>query len=558
MKVRVARKILKRIIITVSVLAVLFVAAVILLARFYIEPTLRKRMQTIIVEGSDSLYTYKLGDISTNLFGGNVVVTDFEMNVDSNRYNLLKQRNALPALVTQIHVKKAGIEGLGIFALLLSKKIYINEIVSSQADIKVLRNFKKQDSATTVTKNKEPLWKLLQSKIKYLSVDKIRLDGIRLLYQNTEDVDAAKLQFERCDALFENIRMDSTSLADTSRIGYVKNFSLHFKQLSFRSADSLYQMKADDIAYNSSDNYLQVQNFLLQPTLDKDQRIDSLRKSWYTLSFTKVSFNGLRLDRYLRLNRAEADSVVFQQPKLSIYQDKLGLKNYTSNIGRYPHQLLLNANAVISIGKFMAHNMEIAIIQKDEESRKEGTLQLSNLEVAVNNIVNDSLLIRKNPVATATASGKIIGSPIQAAFRFYLDSTEGKFDVKGSLEHVTAAQINPLSSALANVEVPSADIEALNFFVRGEDYGAIADVQMHYKNLSVVFLKRDKESGANTTRTFLTKLLNKYAIYTSNPASGSERQATSVQVARLTTQTFFGVIWQAVFAGMQSIILKTG
>ena len=558
MKVRVARKILKRIIITVSVLAVLFVAAVILLARFYVEPTLRKRLQTIIVEGSDSLYTYKLGDISTNLFGGNVVVTDFEMNVDSNRYNLLKQRNALPALVTQIHVKKAGIEGLGIFALLLSKKIYINEIVSSQADIKVLRNFKKQDSATTVTKNKEPLWKLLQSKIKYLSVDKIRLDGIRLLYQNTEDVDAAKLQFERCDALFENIRMDSTSLADTSRIGYVKNFSLHFKQLSFRSADSLYQMKADDIAYNSSDNYLQVQNFLLQPTLDKDQRIDSLRKSWYTLSFTKVSFNGLRLDRYLRLNRAEADSVVFQQPKLSIYQDKLGLKNYTSNIGRYPHQLLLNANAVISIGKFMAHNMEIAIIQKDEESRKEGTLQLSNLEVAVNNIVNDSLLIRKNPVATATASGKIIGSPIQAAFRFYLDSTEGKFDVKGSLEHVTAAQINPLSSALANVEVPSADIEALNFFVRGEDYGAIADVQMHYKNLSVVFLKRDKESGANTTRTFLTKLLNKYAIYTSNPASGSERQATSVQVARLTTQTFFGVIWQAVFAGMQSIILKTG
>ena len=81
---------------------------------------------------------------------------------------------------------------------------------------------------------------------------------------------------------------------------------------------------------------------------------------------------------------------------------------------------------------------------------------------------------------------------------------------------------------------------------------------MKYNNLSVVFLKRNKETGANTTRSFLTNLLNKYAIYTSNPASGTERTAQGVKVARLTTQSFFGVIWQAIFAGMQNIILKTG
>lgn len=558
MKARVARKIAKRIIIVLAALMIAFFLGIFLLTRFYVEPALRTRLQTLIVQGSDSLYTYKLGNLSTNLFGGRLTVSDFAMTVDSNRYALLKEKAALPPLVMRIAVKQAGIKGIGVLALLFSKKIIIDEISSNDADINVLRNFKKEDSSRSITKNKTPLWKLLQPKIKDIAVDRIALNGIRLLYQNTEDYDAAKLQFERCDALFEKIRIDSVSVADTARLGYVENFSLRFKGLSFRSADSLYQMKADAVSYASVDKYLDVEKFSLQPTLNKDQRIDSFRKSWYSLSFDKVSFNGLRLDRYLRLNRAEADSVVFQTPKLSIYSDKLGLKSYASNIGKFPHQKLLGADAVIAIKKFAAHHMSVDFTQRDEETREEGTLPLSDLEVSVANIVNDTALIRQNPVAAAKASGKIIGSPIDASFRFYLDSAEGKFDVSGRLENVTAAQINPLSATLANVEVPSATIGYVSFFVRGEDYNAVADVQMQYSNLSVVFFKRDKETGQNTTRGFLTKLLNKYAIYTSNPASGAERKAEGIKVARLTTQSFFGLIWQAVFAGIQAIILKQG
>lgn len=558
MKKRVARKIAKRLILSLLLLMVLFFSGIFLLARFYVEPALRQRLQTLIVEGSDSLYTYRLGDMSTNVFGGNIWINDFEMSVDSTRYRQLQGEKALPALVARVSIKRASLEGLSIFALLFSKKIYISKIHSGDADVNLLRNFQKRDTSTAVTRNKQPLWKLLQSKIKDLKIDKIQLDGIRLLYQNSEDVDAARLQFERCDALFEDIHVDSASVADTSRLQYVANFSLGLRNLSYRTPDSLYQMKAATIAYNSKQRSLQVDSFGLQPTLDKNQRIDSMRKSWYTVLFDKVQFHNLRLDRYLRLNRAEADSVVFGSPRLSIFQDKLGLKSYVSKIGKYPHQQLLNAAAIVDIKKFAAHNMQIEIIEKDDITRLEGRLPLTGLELTVENIVNDTALIRRNPIATATASGKIIGSPVQASFRFYLDSAEGRFDANGRLQNMTAAQINPLSSALANVQVPSATINDLVFFVRGHDYGATADVQMQYSNLSVVFLKRDKETGANTSRNFLNKLLNKYAIYTSNPIGGTERKAYGVKVARLTTQSFFGVIWQAVFAGMQDIILKSG
>jgi hypothetical protein len=554
----VKRKKWRRIGIIAAIILLLFFSAILILANFYVEPVLRKRLHTLIIDGSDSLYTYKLESLSTNIFGGNIEVTGLHVSIDSNRYHLLKSKNALPALIMQLDIERASIKGIGIFSLLFSKKIFIEEISSKQADIKLLRNFKKEDSSTTITKNKQPLWKTLQPNIKDISINKIKLEGIKLLYRNTEEIDAAKLQFDRCDAIFENIRIDSASVADTNRIGYVENFSFRLNDLKFRTPDSAYKLKAEWITYNSAQRLLQIDSFKLQPTLDKGDRSDSLRKSWYTIIFDKVDFVGLRLDRYLRFNRAEADSVVFQNPKISIFQDKQGLRTYKSKIGHYPHQDLLNAHSIIDMKKFIAHNMQVELAEKQEDGREEGTIALSNLEIAVDNIVNDPVLIRQNPISIATATGKIVGSPVQAYFRFFLDSAEGKFDVKGNLQNVTAAQVNPLSTALANVEVPSANIQRIDFFVRGDDFGASANVQMKYDNLSIVFLKRNKETGNNTTRKFLTDLLNKYAIYTSNPIGGVERQASDIKVARLTTQSFFGIIWQAVFAGMQTIMLKTG
>jgi hypothetical protein len=549
------KKSLKRIAIIAGAVLFLLLASLFVFAEFYLGPALRKRLHTLIIDGSDSLYTYKIGSLNASLLGGRVDVSGLEISVDSTHYNLLKAKNSLPALVMQLNVQQARIKGINIFSFIFNKKIFIDEIFSGDADLELLRFANKKD--TIVVKDAPPLWKAIGSKIKDVQVGSIKLDGIKLLYKNAEGSKAAKLQFDRCDALFQNIRIDSASIADTSRIGYVENFSFRLNDLKFRTNDSAYKLKAEWITYNSAQRLLTIDSFKLQPTLKKEERIDSLRKSWYTATFDKVFFMGLRLDRFLRLNRAEADSVVLQSPQLSIYQDKSGLRSYKSKIGDYPHQKLLQADAVIDIKKLIAHNMQVEILEKQEETGEEGRIDLTDLEVSVANIINDPKLISRNAVATAEATGKIIGSPLQASFRFYLDSAEGKFDVRGRLQNVTAVQINPISTTLANVEIPSAQIEAINFFVRGQDFAATSDVQMKYSNLSVVFLKRDKETGSNSTRKFLTNLLNKFAIYTSNPTSGAERRADGVKVARLTTQSFFGVIWQAVFAGMQKIILKS-
>jgi hypothetical protein len=108
------------------------------------------------------------------------------------------------------------------------------------------------------------------------------------------------------------------------------------------------------------------------------------------------------------------------------------------------------------------------------------------------------------------------------------------------------------------VDVNSFKIHEINFNVKGEDYTATSNVRMKYNDLSVTIFKTDEETGKTTTKKFITKIVNKYVVFSDNPIAGKERIAVNKKVPRLTTHSFFAQLWKSVFAGMQVIMMKTG
>ena len=548
----------KRLIIwAAAILLSLFIILLIFVNRF-IEPLLKDRINTLIIQGSDSLYTYKLGKLNANFFGGNVEVENLQISVDSNHYNILRQRNALPSLTMQLSLQRGYIKGVGIFSLLFGRKVKVEEILSHEADIKLSRHIRPND----IEKQGVPLWKAIQPKINSIYVGRIKLEGIKLLYTNADTSESVKLQFDRCDALFDDIQIDSASNYDTTRVGFTKDIAMRFNDLKFRTQDSLYKMKAKWITYSSKSRILEVDSFKLQPTLDKEDfyKAHNTQTSLYYVNFEKVRYVNIRLDHFIHNNIIDADSLVFVKPDLSIYLDRSGLPDYESKIGKYPQQQLLKAGETIIIKNISVKDAQIQYTEKNPENNQEGTLKISNMNLAVNNVTNDSLSIRKNPVCLAQVQGTILGnSPFNVQFRLYLDSTNGRYDATGSIKNVTTAQLSPLALSLANVQINSFNINNLDFHVIGEDYHAISNVKMLYNNLSLTLRKTDEETGETKTKKFLTKLLNKFVIWPNNPGpDGIERVAQNREVARLTTQSFFGLLWKAVFAGMQDIMMKSG
>ncbi len=185
---------------------------------------------------------------------------NLQISIDSNRYEYLRQRNQLPSLTMELNLYSGSIKGVGIFSLIFGKSIHADEILSKQADIRLSRHVQVKNKEEEVDTD-VPLWKSIQPKISSISVGRIKLDGIKLLYKNADTSTSVKLQFDECNALFEYIRIDSTAAFDTTRIGFTKNVTLKFHDLKFRTSDSTYKMKAEWISYSSKEKTLQVDSF---------------------------------------------------------------------------------------------------------------------------------------------------------------------------------------------------------------------------------------------------------------------------------------------------------
>jgi hypothetical protein len=551
------RRYKKLMIITGSVLLSVFILLLVFVDRF-IEPILKDRLHTLIIQGSDSLYTYSLGKLKANFYGGNVEVQNLQIQVDSTRYEFLRKRNALPSLTMQLSLDRGKVKGVGIFDLIFGRKIRIEEIMSKQADIKLTRHIR----PINVTEEKVPVWKAIQPKISSIFVAKIRLNGIKLLYKNADTSESVKLQFDRCDAAFDDILIDSAASVDTTRIAFMKEISMKFNGLKFRTADSTYKMKAEVITYSSKDRTLEVDSFKLQPTLEKEDFYSTANRqtSLYYIEFARVRFLNTRLDHFIHNNVIEADNVVFERPDVKIYDDKSLPPDFESKIGKFPHERLLNAGTIIDVKNISFKDANLLITEKDPKTNQEGNIPFSHINLIAKNVTNDPLLIKKNPICTASFSGTIFNtSPISLSLRLYLDSTNGRFDASGSVKNITAAQLNQVAVPLANVQINSCNIHNLQFTASGEDYSASANVSMRYNNLSLTLRKTDEETGQTTTKKFLTKILNRFVIWPDNPGpDGVERTVQNKRVARLTTQSFFALLWKTVFAGMQDVMMKSG
>lgn len=543
-------------------IAALLVVVLVLLSLFanqWIEPILRDRLHTLIVKGSDSLYQYKLGKLKANLFGGAVEVENLQIQINDAHYQQLAAQHALPSLTMELNLVKGKLNGLRVLPLLFGRQISLREIYSKDADVVLLRHIRHDDAP----ENTQPLWKAIQPVISSIAIDRIHLDGVKLLYRNADTSRSVKLQFDRCVARFNDIKIDSAAAADTARLVFARDIDMQFYDLKFRSPDSTYKLKAEVISYASATKAFEVTDFKIQPTLQDTASFYAAaqrQETMYVFTFEKAKFTNLHLDRFIHRNILSADTLYIQKPVLHAYKDRTYPPLFESKVGAYPHQHLLKAASTIMLKGLVVNGATVHYTERGEKSGEEGALHFTDMNLRAANITNDSNWIKKNGKSSLWATGNIFNtSPFDVKIDFYLDSANGRFDASGTVGRVTAAQLNTVSEPLANAKLESFNMQGLSFAVRANDYEAFSNVQMQYNNLFVTLKKQDDETGVTSTKKFLTKILNKFTLHQSNPGeNGVVRQGINVRRSRLTSQAFFGVLWKSIFSGMQAVMMKTG
>lgn len=546
----------KKILIGLLILIVLGGVAFQVFVTRYVPGMARERLNDVIVKGSDSLYTFEVGKFDLGFWGGSLDIADLHIKIDSVRYKKLEKENRLPPLTFELNLPSASVEGIGIRALIFSKKIDIRQINFDSADVKLARHFKTTD---TIEQSDEPLWKLIQPKIKSIRVGNVLCGNLKIKYQNIDSAKGFHWQFDKTNILFSDIRVDSVSAADSTRLLFAKNIVLKAADIKMKTPDALYNLEAKEIQYTSSQRTMEVKQFTFTPAVSNQQFINyfGMQHEIYTLKMPSIIFKNFQLPRWINNNRLLVDTMELASPSVAIYLDRHAKPFTGSKKGKYPHQLLLKAPFAINIKRIKATDATLTYTETNNLNNLTGKLNFNSMSGVIDNVTNDPKAIAKNSDCVVDIRGNAMKTgKIHTVFHFNLADKSGTFRVNSTITNIDAPQMKPLFIAMTSVEVQSFNMKRLDYTVSGNENAATGNLSMQYDNMDILLNKVEADKSLNKKGLF-SFLANRLVIYKENPMKDDpERKAENITVQRDATRSFFNLVWKTMFTAAGEIVLR--
>jgi hypothetical protein len=555
-EISIRRKRANRVFLGFIIFLVVLILAVQLFLNRYLVSIVHKRLESLIIKGSDSLYRFKEGKLSVNFLAGKVEVENLQIRVDSTQYKLLERAKALPVLTFELDIPRVVVEGIDILPLLVSSRFKINDIITSDANVQLSRHFRNTGEQTAQS---EPLWKSIRNDIKQIVIKKLLLDSVKISYTNADSARAFRWQFDNCSASLENIRVDSIGQTDSNRIMFTKNVGIIFNDVRLRTVDSLYRITAGKVFYTSEKRQLNVQQFAIEPSMNREEFYTKLgkQKDMLTLRIAKLDFDNFKLQRFISNNELVADIANIQHPEVSDYFDRTMPEIPENKLGRYPPQLLLNASISIRIKKINVEDGQFIYTELDNKNLGEGKIVMSNINGTINNVTNNPSDIKINPECIADLSAKAQSSSIHAKFDFHLNGNDGGFSIAGSIKNADGSELNSVTIPLAKTRIESLRMHEMEFTIEGNEQMATGNMRMLYNDLRVQLNKEDPVTGTLKKSKLITKLLTKLTLRSDNPLGREpEKIAKDVKYIRDPHKSFFAIVWRTMFACMQVIAMN--
>lgn len=523
----------------------------------YVKPMIGKKLVDIVRNGSDSLYRLSYNSMSVNLWTGSISIYQIKIYPDSTQFELLKNEDALPPITFQMNLDEGKIKGFNVFSFLLSKDVNVSTISTKDANITMYRHF--HHNKPRVKKDTPPLWKLIQPDIKTISVGELIFDNIQLSYYNRDSSTAFQWNFEQFDTKISDILIDSASSMNTERLLYAGNIETEIHKISFYSADSLYEMKVNKVSYSLKNRFAQIDSLYLGPTLSKAEfyKKTKVEKDIYTLTVPQLQLRHFLPELFLTDNIFAADSLIMNGAHIQVYHDRVPPDDPASKLGKFPHQLLLNAPFHIRINKALGENIGVTYIERDHRTLQEGKLWFKQIKGEADYIYNDSNDIAKHPNCDIKVSGIFMkNTRISGSFKFDLTKTDGSFEAEANISPTDVTVLNPLIEALALARFKSFKTGQTYYKIKGNEREAFGYFKMPYTDLHLQVLNMPEE-GKETSHKKLMSWVVKTFSHNANPGKDGElRIASNVRYERDIHRSFFNLIWKTMFVTAKDVAMK--
>ncbi|MDB5192564.1 MAG: hypothetical protein JWQ96_2127 [Segetibacter sp.] len=373
----------------------------------------------------------------------------------------------------------------------------------------------------------------------------------KLLVQNAKGLQMGKgknnLRFQQ--ASLGNLSLSSEYLPDFTELMKANLTAwLHIPHGQY--VDSNKTLLWYNANYTNSSRTLSLDSFVYHPTSPVDS---VMAKALYELDYMTVktgaiSICGLDVSQYEKDSSFIAQTIKIMNPILTVYRDKKPPSSPFPRKKDLPVDMIKNIALPVSVDSLQIVDGTITYGEKNETSRKEGTLLLSNVNGSLTNIKNSNLLDNDSLSLTLQASLMDSAHIDLTLKESYKDSLSG-FLLTAKIKSADLSVLNPVVVPIVNVKIASGTLDSVSFRAVGRKDVALGEMDMHYHKLSIQLIK----DGDPNQSTFLQKALS-FVANTLLIKNNNTRRMGVMYFKHDSTQSFVNYIVKTTLSGLASSV----
>ena len=329
-----------------------------------------------------------------------------------------------------------------------------------------------------------------------------------------------------------------------------ENVPFHYESIYLKSSGldydlgKVYQLNTSDFYYKNGKFVLNKLKFI--PKISRKEYTASLKKQ---ADLFHVTVNQIAVDDikwgflpnkkpFFKSNLVklhEADAVIYRS---LVPPNDLSKKTLFS-------EKLRNLKFGLEVKRLMLVNSKLAYAEETEKSVGAGTLSFTKVNTTVYN-VNSGYQKKTLPDVVVDWNSEFMTGDLKTKWTFNPMNTSEKFNIKGSIENLTAKNLDPFLKPYLKVSAEG-DLNKILFNFNGNDIDASGDFGIYYNNLKVNVLRED-----GTKRKFLSAIGN---AAVKKDSRGEVKNEKVENVVRKQDKSFFNFFLACILDGLKKALL---
>ncbi|MHA4893469.1 hypothetical protein ACXZ1K_01860 [Pedobacter sp. PWIIR3] len=518
-----------------------------------LRPVVQNELKSLVINATDSLYNIEFSDLTLNLLTQGATLKDVRLIPDTNIFKKLIALKKAPNNIYSIELKQLAISNFHPKQLFKYRKLNIERLLFENPDvIMVNQQFDFNENSPSYLQ-KSP-YDYISKYLSELKIDAIEFKNIRFKYIHNSPHKQEVDSIDKLNITLKNWVIDKESDKDPTRLYALQDIIINLNDYKYATPDSLYHISLNRLNFSSSTGKLNINSFSVVPRYDEMSfaKVAGVSKERYHIEMSNIDLEGIDFPLYIRKQELYATQMNISNGTVDVFNNnslpaKIKIKN-----GKYPHQLLQQVRAPLTVKRLSLNNVNISYSEYDRDSKQKGRITFERTSGSITNISNVERVKKKNPYLFADMTTYMMGKgKLDVNFRFDLLESNGQFSYNGTLGVMDGRALNNVTMPLGMVQIKRGKVKQLDFDVKANDQTAKGTVKFAYNDLSVALMKREEKENKLVRQGWISLLANAMVINSDNPGRDGVLIDAPVYYKRPATASFFSFIWRTLFSGIK-------